>query len=506
MRPVTALVVLCLIRVTAAAPPDSAWVRPGADGKLVYNTTPRGDRILDFSFAGYMSGGVALPDVPVIKTLAPSGAEDDSAAIQSALDEISARPLKDGFRGTLLLQPGVFSCAKPIVIKSAGVVLRGSGSTTGAGTTLKLTGAPHVGISIGSNVPSRPAGETVAITDAYIPSGAASFHVADPAGFKAGDAVLIHKPATPAWLEFMGMDKMERNGRKENWVSGQILAERTIKRVSGDQVTVDVPLADSYDAKYLSPPGASISHAPKDARIAKVGIERLRLLSQPQPVGISDPHSSGIRLGAVEDAWVRDVALAEMVGSVSAGSSSRRLTIEQVKLSHTAPTLGAAKPADISADGSQILIQNCTGDGDNLFYFVTGARVTGPIVLLDCTFTGKGWIQPHQRWATGLLCDNCRVPDGGIEFMNRGQMGSGHGWTIGWSVAWNCQARFLTFQDPPGSMNWAIGCLGARQLEAMPFNKEPKIPEGTVDSYGKKVDPESLYKAQLKERLAGSTK
>src|ERR1700730_4665475 len=199
MRSFTALIVLCLVRITLAAPPESEWVHPGADGKLVYKSTPRGDRILDYSFAGYRSGGVALPDVPVVKTLAPSGAEDDSAAIQSALDEISARPMKDGFRGTLLLQPGVFNCARPIVIKSAGVVLRGSGSTAGGGTTLNLTGAPHIGISIGSNAPSRPAGDTLAITDSYVPSGAASFQVADPAGFKAGDAILIHKPATPKW-------------------------------------------------------------------------------------------------------------------------------------------------------------------------------------------------------------------------------------------------------------------------------------------------------------------
>lgn len=37
----------------------------------------------------------------------------------------------------------------------------------------------------------------------------------------------------------------------------------------------------------------------------------------------------------------------------------------------------------------------------------------------------------HQRWATGLLINNCEVQDGGIDCMNRGAMGSGHGWAIG---------------------------------------------------------------------------
>jgi hypothetical protein len=44
---------------------SSQWVFRGADGKLAYKTTPAGDRILDFSHAGYMGGGVALPDVTV---------------------------------------------------------------------------------------------------------------------------------------------------------------------------------------------------------------------------------------------------------------------------------------------------------------------------------------------------------------------------------------------------------------------------------------------------------
>ena len=47
-----------------AAPTDAAkseWVFPGPDGNLAYKTTASGDKIMDFSTAGYMGGGVALP-------------------------------------------------------------------------------------------------------------------------------------------------------------------------------------------------------------------------------------------------------------------------------------------------------------------------------------------------------------------------------------------------------------------------------------------------------------
>ncbi len=36
----------------------------GSGPELHYATTAKGDRICDFSYAGYRGGGVALPDVP----------------------------------------------------------------------------------------------------------------------------------------------------------------------------------------------------------------------------------------------------------------------------------------------------------------------------------------------------------------------------------------------------------------------------------------------------------
>jgi hypothetical protein len=178
-----------------------------------------------------------------------------------------------------------------------------------------------------------------------------------------------------------------------------------------------------------------------------------------------------------------------------------RITVEGVNITHDLPTTGAAKPADLNGSGHQILFSRCRITGDNVFYLATGAKVSGPIVLLDCVFKGTGWIQPHQRWATGLLVDNCQVPEGGIDFMNRGEYGSGHGWAIGWSVAWNSNAATLLNQRPPGSANWMIGCRGERQKKPMPFTKAPVLPEGIYDSYQSPVTPRSLYLAQLSQRL-----
>src|SRR5438128_11353816 len=49
----------------AATNAQSQWVYFNARGDLAYKTLPKGDRIMDFSSAGYMGGGVALPAAPV---------------------------------------------------------------------------------------------------------------------------------------------------------------------------------------------------------------------------------------------------------------------------------------------------------------------------------------------------------------------------------------------------------------------------------------------------------
>jgi hypothetical protein len=138
---------------------------------------------------------------------------------------------------------------------------------------------------------------------------------------------------------------------------------------------------------------------------------------------------------------------------------------------------------------------------DNVWFVATGGRLPGPIVILNCEFRGDSRVESHQRWATGMLYDNVRVPEGGIEFRNRGSMGSGHGWSMGWGVAWNCVARNYIIQSPPGAPNWMIGNIGHSRTSPRPFGSGPHLPEGIKDSHGAPVAPRSLYLAQLLERL-----
>jgi hypothetical protein len=463
----------------------SAWVYPGADGRLVYRTTAEGDRIIDFSSAGYRGGGVALPSVPVVQTVQPGGGADDTDAIQAAIDAVADRPLQNGFRGAVLLGPGTFTCAKTLVIKASGVILRGSGSVeAGTATTIRMVGTKHAAIVIGDKVrPGLPKPDTPAaiddvyapadanefpaidgrhaatvpgdknrpnllkpriqttIADAYVPAGANKFSVVDAAHFAVGDTILIVRPATPAWVKFMEMDDLVRAEKLQRWLgqdpSG--ITRRTITGISGREITCDLPLVDSYDARYLNPPGTTVTKIVPPPAITDVGVEHLHIQCAPLEIAYGKAPYSAIQIFA-DDCWVQDVFCDETMNSTVLNGN--RITVEHVVVRHTYPNLGASKPSDFSTGGSQVLIDRCEVTGDNEYFVWTTGRERGPNVVLNSVFRGRGsHVQPHQRWSTGFLVDNCTVPDGGIDFMNRGVAGSGVGWTMGWAVAWNCVAN-----------------------------------------------------------------
>jgi hypothetical protein len=499
-----------LLVFTLAAParrdePRDPWVSLDSSGKLVYRTLPHGDRILDFSYAGYMGGGVSLPQVPMVRTVAPSGG-DDTAAIQGAIDEVSALPVKNGFRGAVVLKPGVFQCSKTISITASGVVLRGSGPLQG-GTTLKLTGDPHVAIAIAGQQQVQAVGAPAHIADFYVPSSAQSIALDDASAFAPGDTIRITRKTTPQWLRFMGMDNMVRDGQEEHWVGNQITTVRKVVARQGNTLFLDVPLTDSYDRTFLPPEGAEVEKVVITGVIEQDAVESLHILAPPRHVAFDDPLFRAINLSGLRDGWIRDLLIDDTTEGIDAAGDTARITIENVVFHHATTITSPAKPADFAMRGAQLLILRCGSTGNDMFFVITGARNQGPNVVLDSEFHGDGRIQPHQRWSTGFLVDNTRVPQGGIDLMNRGEMGSGHGWTMGWGVVWNSAAHNLVIQNPPGAANWSIGTTGAEERAPMkiigvhPRDAGPDLPQGYIESPNHPVQPASLYRAQLAERL-----
>jgi len=485
---------------------QSHWASIGPDGKLVYGHFQTGDRIADFSSAGYKGGGVALPIVAAKRTVTPSG-KDDTAAIQQAIDEVAKLPLVDGFRGAVVLAKGTFHCSGFLLLTTSGIVLRGAGPSD-QGTTIEMTGDPHLAIRIAGNLNQKLVGKLTNITDAYVPSGTTTFNVSDASGFHPGDTLLISKPITPAWVHFMGMDTLGiRKGKPEHWIKGTLEVRRRIASVAGKTITLEVPLMDSYDAKYLGANSVTVTKVEVTGQVSEVGVEDLRITAPPRSITLGTPEFDGLKMDDAVDSWVKSLSLADTTSSVGIDKGTERITVVSTDVVNHVPIVGGAKPFDFEANGQQILFDRITGSGDRTFFFATQAMQQGPVVVLHCRFTGDSHIQPHQRWSTGLLIDSCDVPDGGIDLMNRGMMGSGHGWAIGWSVIWNSTAKSFATNTPPGAANWSIGNSGEELNPDQPaFDGAKPVPlhQGIVDSPGTPVKPPSLYLQQLSERLGRS--
>ena len=218
---------LCLLPLAAAllfAQAKSEWVWQDPAGKLEYRTDSRGNRIMDFSHAGYGGGGVRLPS-PSVKVRVAPGEGDQTARLQAALDEAAGKA-----PAAVLLTAGKYEVAGTLTMTASGVVLRGE-----AGSVIQLTGRPHRFLEVHGSGTWQTQGERADILDDYVPVGATSLRVAAGARFRPGDRVLIERPVTEAWIHFMGMDTLVRDGRPQTWIKAgsRIRTDRTVQRAGG---------------------------------------------------------------------------------------------------------------------------------------------------------------------------------------------------------------------------------------------------------------------------------
>lgn len=468
-------------------------VARGADGRLAYGkyanrgSATASNRLPDFSFAGYEGGGVRLPDVPTVMTVSPPPAGADARAmLQAALDEVGRRaPDARGFRGALLLRAGRYDVSDSLRIPG-GVVLRGSGQGTD-GTVLLATARRQYNLvtATGAGTVSEIEGTRTSITSSFVPVGATSFNVASAAGLRPGDLVVVLRTPNATWLDELEM--------APEWTTSAyaVRHERRVVSVVGNRVTVDVPIVDALESRY----GGGALYKAVDRRVARVGIEDLRLDSV-YASGTDEEHAwDAVKLTYVRDSWVRRITTLHFVHAAVWVSGSAFVTIQDAAyLDPISQIVGQRRYAFDVTGSIGILFQRLFARGGR-HNFVTGAKATGPNVWLDAiavdNFSDDG---PHQRWSTGLLFDNINTSK--LHVMNRKRPGSVHGWTGAQVLFYNTESSDVIADAPVGAMNYAIGAIGRRKSGY--FAPEPV---GIFQSHGEHVPVRSLYLAQLEDRL-----
>lgn len=511
---------------------DGPLVSMGPDGKLVYKPyTDKGDTVPDWSYCGYKSNEEPIPDVPTVLTLKPLPGEarkqekmayafgpDSSEQIQKALDDVAARePDANGLRGAVLLRKGTYHVAKTLRV-SGGVVLRGEGD--GEDGTVLIYGPAGTGIVIGGNKEvaaetpadeAKPAETSSVITDDYVPTGCMKVAVEDGSKFKPGDFVDVQKTPNQAWIDTLGMGSItskrgDRRGKPWQPHQYKCVQFRHVVAVNGNTLTLNAPLAQTLAKGHGG--GVVILRSDK-TREFNCGVESVRIVSnydttivndakaeEPYPSDEKNTLQTGVLITNCIDGWVRDVTVKHVnFSAVQCGRDSYRVTVRDCKnLAMVSVIRGGKRYPFSNSDAILSLFFNCfaeTGRHD----FAGGSRDTGPNAYVMCRAQKSNLVTgPHQRWGTGYLFDNVIIEgnrQSGLEAINRGAGGSGHGWAGATTIFWNCTANSAHVMNPPTpEQNFVIGFTGGQTSG-----------DGHVESPDRHVEPQSLFLQQLKERL-----
>lgn len=496
--------------------------------QLEYIRDEEGNRIPDFSFAGYKNGNVGIPEVEIVKSISSIDGDNTNhinlaileAALFNSLDE-------NGFKGAVYLNPGIYEVYGTINIKSEGVVIRGAGNGMDSSSNsiiIAKENNPHqrsvmtIGGGELTTWGNQVANSKSLIVDDTVFVGENSFSVENPSSFNVGDNIIIYHPCSEEWLEAInyGGTHSDESGAEEGidipWTVGSqpIIFNRNIIEIEGDLITIDVPiynhlikeLSQSYIYKFN----------PRDL-VRNVGVESIRIVIESSGNLEDENHAwDAINFIQVEDAWAKDCTVSGFGRSGFRTSTSTRVTIENCNAIDPVSIITGGRRYNFNTyrASQEILFKNCFASNGRHHFMSNGTSTVSGIVFYNCQSKGAyASSEGHRRWSMGILWDNLKEIDGPrsgynprlLGLYNRGYYGTSHGWSAAHSVAWNCNVNDgdLVVQKPPTAQNYAIGCFG-NNISGMAQSTFEE-PEGYIEGSNKPgLRPKSLYIAQLNER------
>ena len=494
--------IIVLLQGTSYAQ-TSSLVTIGTNGRLVYTADVKGNVVPDYSAVGYMNSEVPIPTVGIVLTVNPI-AGDNLANIQNAINQVAAMPLDaNGFRGAILFNAGTYNISDTVTISASGIVLRGVGFN-GSGTNFIATKtSQHTLFNfLGASGTAYNSSSTTrkAITNSYVPIGAKQITVASGHSFAIGDKVFVHRIPNTAWINLLGMNLLSTfDPAATDWTAGayDMDSERKIMNINGNVITLDAPIMDVIDPVYST--GELVKF--NDSRIQKCGIENMRISSTYASFTDENHGWEAVSFDNIYNAWAKNLEVYYFgYSAVHINSDASFITVDSCKMLDAKSIIDGGRRYSFNVDGQRSLVQNCTTRNGRHDY-VNGSRTCGPNVFYNSSATIQhSDIGPHHRWSTGILFDNL-TGNGNMNVQNRLVMGSGHGWSGGQIMFWNCNATKMVIQDPPGDeINWAIGCVCPNITGVGDATTEPI---GLIQSQGTRILAiPSLFIAQLNDRLA----
>ncbi|MBQ9116586.1 MAG: discoidin domain-containing protein [Clostridia bacterium] len=517
---------------------DAKIVSVGENGELVYlDYDGNGGKLLDYSRVGYHNGDEPIPSVKTVKTIEPGKQTDHTELIQKAIDEVSALP--ESKRGAILLKAGKYTVSDTLKINTSGVILRGEGQgengtviydvrTETDCTTLQLKGdSAYTGVK----------NTTAELIAEYVPMGETVLALSSVGKYTPGDNVRVVCTPNDLWIKTLGMDLLPGDGILQWKASDYVMTyERTVEAVDSTNktVTLDTGIPLTLDKKYYSVTVQKITDDP--ARIKESGVENLRFLSYYNGNAMDEEHAwTAVAFSNCRNCWAKDVTAKNYAyATVKVGGKAINVTVEGCSFLEPISKVEGGRRYSFCINGGQYtLVKNCYSY-DSRHDYVVQQRVGGPNVFIDCVAEDSNSVsEPHHRWSTGTLYDNVyqigQYRLGYFEAVNRGNSGTGHGWSGANTVFWNCLSPAIVVGKPQTEENFAIGVYGIFKNDlknnylgmykngfVKPSVTTPNYPEtsdhknspmygnGYIESAYNPVNPSSLYRAQLAYRLNGN--
>jgi hypothetical protein len=457
-------------------------------GKLSYVSDAKGNRILDFSSCGYMNSQQDIPDMPVV-LFVESKPGDNSPRIQKAIDYVSALPLKNGFRGAILLAKGTFELQSPLRISASGVLLQGSDREQ---TVLLKKGVDRGALIYIEGQNDVVGKDTISLSSSYVPVNSTEFDLANARSLTKGSRVFVVRPSTKEWIASLRCNEYGGGISALGWKPGEadLSWDRTITSVSGSRITLDAPLTAALDQKYG---GAKIIAYQWKGRINQSGVSNICLMSEYDKSYPKDEDHcwNGIYIDNAENCWVQKVTFMHFAGSaVVLQPTTSKVTVEDCISLNPVSEIGGMRRSTFLTYGQQNLFQRCYSE-HGIHDFAAGYAAPGPNAFVQCeTSESYGFSGSVGAWACGLLFDIVNIDGHNITFKNLGQDKQGAGWNTANSLCWQCSAAEVEcYKASPDAVNRGYGVWA--QFSG----------DGDWAESNNHVQPRSFFYAQLTDRL-----
>ncbi len=546
-RAATSLRILALIATVfgtrSFAQTWNSQLLPKVDGKFVPRSVDfagRSWKLDDFSFVGYRLGTDALANVPRGNPATIAGTGDISAELQSDIDTIGAAG-----GGVVSIPAGTYTMSTAVSIPYDNVSIEGAGS----GSTViqvpagydsrEATDLAESLFTFGRDLNTLnrgwvDRGKVVANVTVPIQRGATAVDTDGASGVAAGSWIVVQQYF---WQGLVDANSHAPDAWLANSTKGHSIFSfsylRRVVSTDGNRIVLDAPIP-----RKLDPADNLVRIRLTDGKMHQnCGIRGVTIQFENNvDARTGRPHGAAVYFEGVHDGWVYDVHVSNFPRYGLYTLFSARITFLDSQVVGAQDKGGQGYGYGFDVYGSQnILFRRCRGE-NNRHNFISERSLTSMIVYTRCVSANA--TQPddtHYAFEQAILWDDHTQQNGAsLEAFNRGDESTGAYETLASGVIWNFHGDGVRGSLPygggiyvkPSAFGEAIvvGVNGQHVVydnslgntvspfvrgDAMPASAGLQVGTGAgalgnvlyEGLYQAGLDPESLYEAQLDNRL-----